>query len=65
MWGELASWVSWYPLIIWYAITCTCTSLCCMFHLLVRFVMVGEIYVLFVWSVYCVSCLSGLRSIGV
>ena len=22
--------------------------------------MVGEIYVLFVWSVYCVSCLSGM-----
>ena len=54
-------WASWYLLIIWPVLTCTCTSVCCMFPLFVRFVMVGDIYVLFVWSVYCVSCLSGLR----
>ena len=43
---------------IWPVITCT--SVCCMCHFFVRFVvffLVGEIHVLFV---YCVSCLSGL-----
>ena len=36
-----------------------------MFPLFVRFVLVGGIYmyVLFVWSAYCGSCLSGLRVI--
>ena len=51
-------WASWYLLIIWPVLTCTCTSVCCMFSLFVRFVMVGDIYVclvcvlcvLFVWS---------------
>ena len=51
-------WASWYPLFVYLA----CTSVCYKFHLFVRFVMVGEIYVLFVWSVYCVSCLSGYMS---
>ena len=61
-------------LIIWPVITCT--SVCCMFHLFVWFVLflygwrdlclvclVCVLCVLFVWSAYCVSCLSGLCTV--